>query len=68
MNIVFQKKLADGRTIIVYNDKTEQNNFIALVKRDGIKPDLIIPLREQEDRWKDELPKILGITKKELDL
>ena len=68
MRILFRKNLPDGRNVVVYDDKTEQNNIITVIKMGGIIPNKIIKLSDEEEEWRDELPKILGISKEELGL
>lgn len=68
MNILYQKTLADGRIVTVYNDGTQQNNIIAVIKTKGNVRPKILRLKEEADRWKDELAKELGLSQEELEL
>jgi len=68
MRILYQKTLDDGRIVTVYNDGTQQNNIIAVIKTDNTAQPKILRLKEEADRWKDELAKELGISKEDLGL
>ena len=67
MKILLRKTLSDGRKVLVYNDGTEQYNIVAVISN-GTYPSKILRMKEEEERWKDELPKELGVSKEELGL
>lgn len=67
--IILNRKLPDGRRVIVYDREFYPLNYIAVVKQDGNSiPILTLSMREEEDRWKDDLSKALKVSKKELGL
>lgn len=64
MKILYKKDFQ----IMVYDDGTERNNIIVLIKMDGIVPKKTIKLSDEEEEWKDELAKMLRMSKEELGL
>ena len=67
MRIILTHNLPDGRQLLVYDDGSQQTNIIAII-RNKQNPPTIIKLKEREERWKDDLSKRLGFSKKELGL
>ena len=68
MKILLRKKLEDGRRVIVYNDFYEKNNIIVMVKSStSIIPE-VIKLTDEEEKWRDDLPTILNVSKEELNI
>lgn len=67
--IVFRRELSDGRYVIVYDTQFHPFNYVAIVKQNGnTRPIMVVEMREEEQKWKDELSKALKLTKKELGL
>ncbi len=68
MKILLRKNLEDGRRVIVYNDFSEKNNIIVMVKTStSIIPE-VIKLTDEEEKWRDDLPTILNVSKEELNI
>jgi len=68
MKTLLMKNLKDGRRIIVYNDHSERDNIIVIVKSPpSIIPE-IIKLTDEAEKWRDDLPKILKVSKEELGI
>lgn len=68
MKTLLIKELKDGRRVIVYDDHSDRDNIIVVIK---FPPDIVpkvIKLTDEEEKWKDDLPKILGVTKEELGI
>lgn len=67
MKILLLKTLNDGRRVLVYDDFTEKENITIIVKNKfSIIPETI-KLSDSEEKWRDELPNILRLTKEEFD-
>lgn len=68
MKTLLMQTLKDGRRVIVYNDFSEKDNIIVIVKTPpSIIPE-IIKLTDEAEKWCDDLPNILGVPKEELDI
>lgn len=68
MKTLLVKNLKDGRRVIVYNDYSERDNIIVIIKSaSSIVPE-IIKLTDEEEKWRDDLPKILKVSKEELGI
>ena len=68
MKIILLKTLKDGRRVIVYNDHTERDNIVVMVKPASSIIPKITKLTDEEEKWRDDLPKMLGVTKEELGI
>jgi len=69
MRIIFTRNLPDGRRVIVYDREVRPHNLVAVIKsKDSSVPDRSVTMRGDEERWKEQLSKELGMSKKELDL
>ena len=68
MKILLLKTLKDGRRVIVYNDHTERDNIVVMVKPVSSIIPKITKLTDEEEKWRDDLPKMLGVTKEELGI
>ena len=67
MKILLLKTLNDRRRVLVYDDFTEKENITIIVKNKfSIIPETI-KLSDSEEKWRDELPNILRLTKEEFD-
>ena len=68
MKILLRKNLEDGRRVLVYNDYSEKNNIIVIVKTSSGPIPQIIKLTDEEEKWRDDLPNILNVSKEELNI
>ena len=68
MKVLLKKTLNDGRRVVVYNDYTEKNNIIVIIKSSSSLIPEIIKLTDEEEKWRDDLPSILNISKEELNI
>lgn len=62
------KNLNDGRRVLVYNDYSEKDNIIALIRENFSPITEIMKFTDEEERWRDELPIKLGVTREELNI
>ena len=68
MKTLLIRNLKDGRRVIVYNDYSERDNIIVLIKSSTSIIPKIEKLTDEAEKWRDDLPKILGISREELDI
>lgn len=68
MKILLSNNLKDGRRVLVYNDFSERDNIIVLIKEKNCAIPEMVKLTDEEERWRDDLPRILGVDKKELGI
>lgn len=67
MKVVFLRTLPDGRGVLIYDNGKDRNNMILIVSSNRPIPDKIITFKDSWS-WEEQLPKILGVSKKELGL
>ena len=68
MKTLLMKTLKDGRRVIVYDDQSERDNIVIMIKTPLSIIPKVIKLTDDEEKWRDDLPKILGISKEEMDI
>lgn len=68
MKTLLTKDLKDGRRVIVYNDHSERDNIIVIIKSASNIIPKIVKLTDEAEKWMDDLPKILGVSKEELGI